>query len=168
MEKIDWELCCICQEDTGRNVRCPLATKARCLKDNVAVYESFLCNESESKEIDKLPVALPKCEGIQVDDLVNNHGVWHHNCYMNFSNAKHKRAKENHLSALQNESNSNKRSLKCKKVELKKQCLFCGEEGDNINLQNVETFSADYNIKTWLRTLVTRSCCQSLLMVTYI
>ena len=52
---MDWNICLICREDTGENLRCPLDHR-NCEVRNV--YQTFLQNLEEFRNLEALPVDL--------------------------------------------------------------------------------------------------------------
>ena len=52
---MDWDICLICREETGENLRCPLDRK-NCDARNV--YQTFLQNVEEFRNLEALPVDL--------------------------------------------------------------------------------------------------------------
>ena len=75
---MDWTLCIICQQTTSEHVKCPLNAPGSGYKS--VPYESFFNRANAFRELNQLPV--PLAEGITLNDLTMNKGVW---CHFKFS-----------------------------------------------------------------------------------
>lgn len=88
---MDWNLCVICQNDTGEPLRCPLHAHTY----NIEQYQTFLDNVKHFKILNALPVDLKiDLTDYTSDDLSSNSAKWHKPCHLKFCSTKLKKAKE--------------------------------------------------------------------------
>ena len=138
---MDWTLCVICQQTTSEHVKCLLNAPGS--GDKSVPYESFLNRANAFRELNQLPV--PLAEGITVNDLTMNKGVWHKSCHFKFSQDRLERAKRKRLSN-GDEHAGIKRARPQYLSPEKNVCIFCGDESGL--LHEFRTLEADSRVRS--------------------
>ena len=81
---MDWEACIICGDNYGK-LKCPSKT----LQGNgLSIYEDFINNVNDFKEIDLLPVTVKIDDDTNAHNLFDNNAKWHKSCHLNFATSK--------------------------------------------------------------------------------
>ena len=138
---MDWTLCVICQQTTSEHIKCPLNAPGSGEKS--VPYESFLNCANAFRELNQLPV--PLAEGITVNDLTMNKGVWHKSCHFKFSQDRLERAKRKRLRN-GDEHAGIKRARPQHLSPEKNVCIFCGDESGL--LHEFRTLEADSRVRS--------------------
>ena len=137
---IDWRLCVICQQTTSEHVKCPLNAPGS--GDKSVTCESFLNRANAFRELKQLPV--PLAEGITVNDLTMNKGVWHKSCHFKFSQDRLERAKRKRL--INGDEHAGIKTRPQRLSPEKNVCIFCGDESGL--LHEFRTLEADSRVRS--------------------
>ena len=141
---MDWTSCVICHKNIAESLCCP---SNRPGLDTIRVYEDFLANVEEFRQLDALPVNVEfGCDGTAEKFLV--HGAsWHRSCHQKFNNSKLLREKNRKRKQEEEQNASDVRRSKRKPLpNIKECCLFC-ETSTPGKLHEFSTFGADQSIR---------------------
>ena len=124
--KTNWQLCVLCQKDTGDVLQCPGRKTNPTI---VSAYKSLATNLNEFRRIGCRPIDLDRLDnwsGIEATFETNLAG-WHKTCLLKFST---------HTSTL------HKRST-CQAKSLEPTCFFCEKSAGPTGFREASTFYID-------------------------
>ena len=121
---MDWRQCIICSKKGG-DLKCP----AKSLQNNgLEVYEKFLNNVAEFKQLGHLPVEVDfKTEG-NASTFLEKEAKWHKSCHLKFASSKLTRIKELAIKKRKQEDEDQRTSKRsARQSHDKESCIFCSE-----------------------------------------
>ena len=139
---MDWKKCIVCQEEKSETVRCP---KNRANSNPLAIYDTFLTNVSEFRNLDALPIDLVLPQDVTKEELLSNDASWHHSCHQKFTFSRLERVKDRKQKEV--DSSGSVRRSKRRSIETSKNfCLFCGISTSE-KLTEYSTNNAEANLR---------------------
>ena len=148
--EVNWNHCIICQENTSEPLRCPLQSPGASNDKVLEIYESFLSNIKQFRDINDLSNNIYFQHVQSAADFVNHHASWHKSCYLKYNNSKLTQVKKWEGN---NTNNSEIRSPRKHKAVQVDNCLFCEKGQEEGELHQILTFDADSNIRTIITEL---------------
>ena len=136
-DSINWELCCLCQEEKDDHLQCPINAKGpKC------GYEYLATNLLEFQKLNSLPVNvnLDKLdEGSGIAETLQSHAaMYHKSCYLKYTSNKVRRLQKRVSVTSDDESSSKKTRSQlnvsiCQQVQSIPKCFFCDEPGGQLH-----------------------------------
>ena len=121
-------------------LKCPSKT----LQGNgLSIYEDFINNVNDFKEIDLLPVTVKIDDDTNAHNLFDNNAKWHKSCHLNFATSKLLKIKKRKYAEA--ESKIRKSTRLSYGIPSKASCLFCS--GTSGTLHDCSTMSFEFNLK---------------------
>ena len=127
-DSINWELCCLCQEEKDDHLQCPINAKGpKC------GYEYLATNLLELQKLNSLPVNvnLDKLdEGSGIAETLQSHAaMYHKSCYLKYTSNKVRRLQKRVSVTSDDESSSKKTRSQlnvsiCQQVQSIPKCFF--------------------------------------------
>ena len=143
----NWELCVLCQEDTGTALQHPYAAKG---KPGIG-YKSIADHLTSFNELGHMPMnvdieQLNDGDGIEAT-LMRHQAGWHKACRLKFSQLKLDRLQEKSDEGIDTPSSVHTRSNQ-NTVELAiDKCFFCNEPAGSDCLHNASTYDIDVKVR---------------------
>ena len=143
----NWELCVLCQEDTGTALQHPYAAKG---KPGIG-YKSIADHLTSFNELGHMPMnvdieQLNDGDGIEAT-LMRHQAGWHKACRLKFSQLKLDRLQEKSEEGIDTPSSVHTRSNQ-NTVELAiDKCFFCNEPAGSDCLHNASTYDIDVKVR---------------------
>ena len=120
--KTDWSKCCLCQEDTGEDLKSP----PKSYSPQSDGYRNIATNVPLFKALNDLPIILDPArldEGGGIEEtLKRNKAKYHQSCRLMFNNTKLERARKRMSSA---DSSSEERISKIQRTKIDPKQLAC-------------------------------------------
>ena len=154
---VQWELCILCQQNTGEKVQFPNQRKGEQGEAPVAGYRTLAENLHEFNNLGLLP------RTINIDELDEGHGVeaafiahnacWHRSCRLMYNNTKLERARKRSNdtrddNAGEGSSGVSKRTRSSGASSIPQYlCFFCGQASEKERLHEVSTFKTDKRVR---------------------
>jgi hypothetical protein len=148
MDAINWELCCLCQEEKDERLQTPK-------EEGLASIEKDL---NGFKAIGVMPSCL-KVSWAQLDEgqgiaktLQRHNAKYHKVCRTYCSNSRLRRFTEEEHSSHQSSPKKLRSSFAVSSALQKSPCCIICEGQDQKNLRKAETYNVDTNLKTWAQS----------------
>lgn len=146
----NWELCVLCQEETGTALQCPYAAK-----DNKAPigsgYKSLAGHLTNFNKLGQMPMnidieRLDDGDGIEAT-LMRHRAGWHKKCRLKFNQTKlerlQKKSEENVGTPLSVHTRSNQGTVDLTEAK----CFLCNEPAGPAGLHNASTYDIDVKVR---------------------
>lgn len=147
----NWDLCVLCQEDTGEILTCP-ANSSRSTEG--AGYKTMAENLAAFDAINCLPETLKMSrldEGEGVEETFRLHKAkWHDSCRLQYNKTKLQRAekrKKPHEDNPKDDPGTRKFTRLSSKQHSTEMCFFCGKPAAGDALRNAATFDLDIRVR---------------------
>ena len=151
--KTDWSKCCLCQEDTGEDLKSP----PKSYSPQYDGYRNITTNVPLFKALNALPIMLDPArldEGGGIEEtLKRNKAKYHQSCRLMFNSTKLERARKRMSSA---DSSSEERSSKIQRTKIDPKqlvCFLCEKEAQVSELRQAMTMQLNHRLNECARNL---------------
>lgn len=143
---IEWNLCIICQRVSSEELRCP--NKFASDRSPAAIYNAFLENVEEFKNLNALPVKVDYGKQGTSETFVQNNALWHKHCHQKFNNSMLERVKLRLKRKRGSQVGEGEAACRPKRqsTTINTLCTFCGDMTTDL-LHEFTTFNMDKTIR---------------------
>ena len=148
MGAINWELCCLCQEEKDERLQTPKEEGLASIEKDLKVFKAI---GIEPSCLNVSWAQLDEGQGI-AKTLQTHNAKYHKLCRTYCSSSRLKRFTEGGDSSQQNSPKKLRSSFAVSTSPQKSPCCIICERHDQKNLRKVETYNVDTNLKTWAQS----------------